>query len=286
MKKINKREWFAGISSLVTFLIVLRTLHDMQTAQGVGLYLSILGGYNSRVLFDVMVDVLGLVLLALLLLIPCFLLGFRNSESFFRLLAAYLALLPGVDLAALVHIFDPPGLFHLPQALVEGDVLNVFLAGMKEISPVLRLWLPIFFLLLMGDQMMERKGLKRWQIRILWFQIPLLLGVFLFPAISSFLAFAMQYLLLIVCFDIWEGWNKNLIQGMKRPNGHPYHDAEQSWNNDLIQGMKRPNGHPYHDAEQSWYNGYSNIRLWGMVLFGGFWLRGLYLMIEVMSIWE
>ena len=260
MKKIIKQEWLAGIFSLVTFLIVLRTLHDMQTAQGVGLYLSILGGYDSRILFDVLVDVLGLVLLALLLWIPCFLLGYRNSKSFFRLLAAYLALLPGVDLAALVHVFDPPGLFHLPQALVEGDVLNVFLTGMKEINPVLRLWLPIFCLLLMGDRMMERKGLKRWQIRILWFQIPLLLGVFLFPAISSFLAFVMQYLLLIVCFGIWEGWNSDLIQGKKRPDGHPYHDAEQSWN-------------------------HSRVRLWGMVLFGGFWLRGLYLMIEVMSKW-
>lgn len=240
MIKIIKREWFAVFFSLVTFLIVLRTLHDMQTAQGVGLYLSILGGYDSRVLFDIMVDVLGLALLALLLLIPCFLLGFRNAESFFRLLAAYLALLPGVDLAALVHIFDPPGLFHLSQVFVEGDVLNVFLTGMKEISPVLRLWFPIFCLLLMGNHMIGSQGLKSWQINILWFQIPLLLGVFLFPAISSFLAFVMQYLLLIVCFDIWEGW----------------------------------------------YKFYTNIHFWGMVLFGGFWLRGLYLMIEVMSVWE
>lgn len=240
MKKIIKREWFAGILSLATFMIILRTLHDMQTAQGVGLYLSVLGGSDSRVLFDAMVDVLGVVLLALLLFFPCFLLGRRNPESFFRLLAAYLALLPAVDLAALVHVFDPPGVFHLRQALVEGDILNVFLSGMKEMSPVLRLWLPVFCLLLMGNQMIGNRSLKRWQTMILRLQIPLLLGVFLFPTISSFLAFTMQYLLLIICFDIWEGWYQ--------------------------------------------YN--SNIHIWGMVLFGGFWLRGLYLMIEVMSIWE
>lgn len=240
MKKIIRREWLAAIFSLVTFIIILRTVHDMQTAQGVGLYLSILGGYDSRVLFDVMVDVLSMVLLALLLMIPCFLLDRRNMKSFFRLLAAYLALVPGVDLSAMVHIFDPPGMFHLRQALIEGDVLNVFLAGMKDISPVLRLWLPVFCLLLMGNQMIGNKSLKRWQNKILWIQIPLLLGVFLCPAISSFLAFVVQYLLLIVCFDIWEGW----------------------------------------------YKVYPNIHLWGTVLFGGFWLRGVYLMIEVMSIWE
>lgn len=129
MGKARWHEWFAGIMSLGTFLMILLTVHDMQTAQGVGLYLSMLGNYGSREIIDIIVDATSAVLLALLLAVPCFLMGRLNAESFFRLLAAYLALLPGVDLAAIVHIFDPPGIFSLSHALAEGDVLGAFSRG-------------------------------------------------------------------------------------------------------------------------------------------------------------
>lgn len=236
---MKKSTWFAGILIFGTFVMILLTLHDMQTAQGIGLYLSILGGYKSRIIFDILVDVLGIVLLAIGLFVPCFLLGRLKVNSLFRLLASYLALLPGVDLGRLVHIFDPPGVFSLRQSFVEGEFLTAFLAGMGEISPVLRLWLPILCLMFMGNRMIANTGIKRWVSNFFLIQIPLLLGVFLFPVIAPFLSFIMQYLLLIVCFDIWEGW----------------------------------------------YKVCSNIEIWGTILFGGLWLRGIYLMIEVMSIW-
>lgn len=240
MKTVKWSAWFAGILSLGTFLMVLMTVHDMQTAQGVGFYLSLSGNYSSRIIFDVIVDAMAIVLLALLLFVPCFLLGWLNAKSFFRLLAAYLALMPGVDLAVIVHIFDPPGIFVLSQALAEGDILGAFFLGMKEISAILRLWLPILCFLLMGNRFYGNKGLKRWQRSFLWLQIPLLLGVFLFPAFSFLLSFIMQYMLLLVCFDIWE----------------------------------------------KYYKIYSNMHGFGILIFGGFWLRGIYLMIEVMSVWK
>ena len=236
---MKKSTWFAGILVFGTFVIILMTLHDMQTAQGIGLYLSMLGGCNSRVIFDILVDVSGIVLLALGLFVPCILLDRLNVKSLFRLLASYLALLPGVDLGNLVHIFDPPGVFALRQSFADGEFLTAFLSGMREISPVLRLWLPVLCLMLMGNRMVTNTGLKRWENNFFWLQIPLLLGVFLFPAISPFLSFIMQYLLLIVCFDIWE----------------------------------------------ELYKGCSNIEIWDAILFGGLWLRGIYLMIEVMSAW-
>ena len=236
---MKKSTWFVSVLIFGTFVMILLTLHDMQTAQGIGIYLSMLGGYKSRTIFDVIVDVLGIALFALGLFVPCFLLNRLNAESYFRILAAYLALLPVVDLGGLVHIFDPPGVFALRQAIVEGEFLTAFLSGIGEISPVLRLWLPIMCLMLMGDRVIGNIGLKQWEINIFWIQIPLLLGVFLFPAISPSLSFIMQYLLLIVCFDIWEGW----------------------------------------------YSIYPNIKLLGAILFGVLWLRGVYIMIEVMSIW-
>lgn len=236
---MKKNTWFVGILLFGTFVVILLTLHDMQTAQGIGLYFSILGGYKSRIIFDIIVDVLGIVLLVIYLFVPCFLLSRLNTKSFFRLLAAYLALLPGVDLGRLVHIFDYPGVFTLRPAFVEGKFLTAFLSGMGEISPVLRLWLPILCLMLMGNRVIGNIELERWKINILWMQSPLFLGVFLFPAVSPLLSFIMQYLLLIVCFDIWEGW----------------------------------------------YEKCSNIKLLGVILFGGLWLRGMYLMIETMSMW-
>ena len=236
---MKKSTWLTGILVLATFVMILLTMHDMQTAQGVGLYLSILGGYKSRIIFDIIVDVLGMILLAIYLFVPCFLLGRLNIKSIFRLLAAYLALLPGVDLGKLVHIFDTSEAFSQGQPFVEGGFLASFLSGMREISPVLRLWLPVFCLMLIGNRIIGSIELKRWERNILWLQIPLLLGVFLFPSISPYLSFIMQYLLLIICFDIWERW----------------------------------------------YKVSSNIEKWGAILFGGLWLRGVYLMIEVMSKW-
>lgn len=238
---MKKNTWFVGILPFGTFVMILLTLHDMQTAQGIGLYFSILGGYKSRIIFDIIVDVLGIVLLVIYLFVPCFLLGRLNTKSFFRLLAAYLALLPGVDLGRLVHIFDNSGVFTLRQAFVEGKFLTAFFSVTGEMSPVFKLWLPILCLMLMGNRVIGSIELEQWKINIFWLQIPLFLGVFLFPVISPFLSFIMQYLLLIVCFDVWEEWYEIKVC--------------------------------------------SNIKLLGVILFGGLWLRGTYLMIETMSMW-
>lgn len=258
MKKKKKAGWIAVILSLATLIAVLMTVHDIQTAQGIGLYFSQLTvhdmqtaqgiglylpqfGYGgSRIVFDIMVDILAVTLLVLLLIVPCFLLCWFKPESFFRLLAASLALLPDVDLGRLVHIFDRPGPFALRQSVIEGDLLTAFFSGMKEMEPVLRLGIPILCLLLIGNHAAGRDFLKKWHKTILWCEIPLCLVVFLFPVIAPFLSFFMQYFLLIVCFDNWE----------------------------------------------QLYQDHSIMRRWGMVLFGGFWLKGVYLMIQAMSVWK
>ena len=60
--------------SIGALLLVLYTLHDMQTAEGAGLYLSILYGQSNRTPFDILVDIMGMLLLLALLLLPCLML--------------------------------------------------------------------------------------------------------------------------------------------------------------------------------------------------------------------
>lgn len=240
MKKKENAGWIAVFLSLATLIAVLMTVHDVQTAQGIGLYLSQFVLDGSRMVFDILVDTLAVTVLVLLLIVPCFFLSLLKPECFFRLLAVCLALLPEVDLGRLVHIFDQPGPFALQQSIIEGDVLAAFFYGMKEMEPVLQLGIPVLCLLLIGNHAAGKNFMKKWYKTILWYEIPLCLGVFLFPVIAPFLSFFMQYFLLIVCFDSWE----------------------------------------------QWYQEHLIMRRWGMVLFGGFWLRSVYLMIQAMSVWK
>lgn len=233
-------KWAMILLCGVSFLAAAAGLHDMQTAQGVGLYFAMLAGGAQRKWFDLAVDVLGLGGLFLLLLLPCLALRRRNVFSFWRLFAGYLALLPGVNLAGLVHLFDPPGIFALREAFREGRILWGLLEGIGEFSPFLKTGLPFGCLLLLGRWAGGgATGLKRWQKRLLSVCGILLLCAVLFPAPAPFCAYAAQYLLLLIGFDIWE---------------------------ELWESAPR-------------------LQVWGMLLFAGFWLRGIWMILEVMSVY-
>lgn len=198
-----KGNWIIIGIIFVTFILAFLCLNDMQTAEGVGLYLTLLLGLPERTWMDWIVNVLGILCLFLLLFCPCVFLKRRNVGSFLRLMTAYLALMPTVSLAGLVHIFDAPGPLSLQEDFLQGNILKGFFDGIRNLMPVLRIGLPLLCLLLAEEKSVT--GAKGVRYRII---CPVLLllsaGIILFPVLSPFLAHMLQYLLLLLCFEAWE----------------------------------------------------------------------------------
>ena len=70
-KGLRKRyaEWIQALSALLLIAMAGLTLHDMQTAEGAGLYLAIKAGAEDRRMYDFAVDAAGMLCLLLLLLL-------------------------------------------------------------------------------------------------------------------------------------------------------------------------------------------------------------------------
>ena len=126
--------------------LALLTLHDMQTAEGTGLYLAFQAGTRERGPYDLLVDLAGMMCLAGLVLLPCILLKQREPESFFRFLAAYLAFLPTVSTAALVHLLDGTEDIVIRQSLLEGNLPEALREGTAGIIPLLQVGVPVLVL--------------------------------------------------------------------------------------------------------------------------------------------
>ncbi len=254
------------------------TLHDMQTAEGTGLYLAICAGQKNRIPFDLLVDLLGLSGLAGAVFLPC-LIGRRlHADSFLRLLCAYIAFLPVVSTASLVHFLDGTTPVLLRDSLLDGRIGTALLEGLKGPAPLLGTGLPV--LVLAGAALKGGQAGGRWtapaesgkaapgcvtasaapgsafpergeapaegrkisagMYGFLTVQVLLLAGGILFPALEEQCWYLICYCLLLYGFFLWE---KILDR-------------------------------------------YSGLRTWGWLLFGLFALRGVDRMIEVMSVYH
>ena len=105
-KKIKNLNILFLIPILGLFLLAYLTLHDLATAQGIGLYLALLQGQEERGRFDLLVDVVGMLLLLTVLVLPCILLKHQRTDSLLRLMTVYFAMLPSIGMGTLVHLFD------------------------------------------------------------------------------------------------------------------------------------------------------------------------------------
>lgn len=78
------------------------SLHDMQVSEGIGLYFAIKLGKNDRRIFDILADMVVLIGFFLLTWIP-FRSVKKTPEHFFRIMVSYLALMPGISTAHILH---------------------------------------------------------------------------------------------------------------------------------------------------------------------------------------
>lgn len=139
-------EWIQALSALLLIAMAGLTLHDMQTAEGAGLYLAIKAGAEDRRMYDFAVDAAGMLCLLMLLLLPCLLQKRLRPAPFLRFASASLAFLPVVSMALLVHLADGTEEMALRQAISMGQPGAALLEWLGELLPALSAGLPVLIL--------------------------------------------------------------------------------------------------------------------------------------------
>ncbi len=277
-KGLRKRyaEWIQALSALLLIAMAGLTLHDMQTAEGAGLYLAIKAGAEDRRMYDFAVDAAGMLCLLMLLLLPCLLQKRLRPAPFLRFASASLAFLPVTSMALLVHLADGTEEMALRQAISMGQPGAALLEWLGELLPALSVGLPVLILAFgmvragsaeelagravsvedlaekaenpenlagkaEGAGSSEKTRPHPWLPRAAGLAALALSAVsLLFPALSDICVYLIVYLLLAAAFSLWE----------------KLHDA-----------------HP-------------GLNAWGWILFGGFWLRAVERMLEIMSVYH
>lgn len=193
-KKICSFNGFYLIPILGLFMMAYYTLHDLATAQGIGLYLAILQGNDNRTGFDMAVDIIGMLLLVTVLVAPCMVLKHKKAESLLRLMLVYFGIMPSLSMGMMVHLFD-------------GHKLNVlafdWLINLNILFSFLQLIIPLLVVLV---YFYKQKGfvVQKWHMCFLYSLIVFGAGVLFLPELSEILLQASYYLLLLVAFDWWE----------------------------------------------------------------------------------
>ena len=181
-------------------LSCLCAFHDMQTAEGVGLYFSLKMGMEQRIWLDVAVDVLGMAALAVLVYLPCRCFGHGTSGAYLRLLIGYLAVVPQLSLAKVIHLFGAEE----PLFLGGMSLREVVLSGIANVIPFLQIWVPLFVLLYGIASVREGFSLNRVHKGLLTFMVIVLLWMLVCPSMENLLLYVSGYLGLLVAFDCWE----------------------------------------------------------------------------------
>ena len=135
MKKIlGNRNCYIIILMLLQLVLAIKTWHDVAVAQGAGLYYAMQVGSQDRLPYDIIVDICGLVGYLIAIILPPVLLARKSLKALFRFEAAYLAFMPFLYPAMLVHLFDGHSLL-----AVEFDLFwnaNLLFSFVREVVPL------------------------------------------------------------------------------------------------------------------------------------------------------
>ncbi len=185
---------------LCLFLVCLYALHDVQTAEGIGLFFSRQLGMDSRTLVDLLVDGICIAALVLLVYLPCRLLRFTSMASFGRLLVVYLAVVPSLSLAEVLRLFRPGEMIYLwDMALGEALWKWVHSAG-----TFLQIWVPVMIVLVAVREYTGVKTDDSWH-KVIWVAIALLLLIlFAVPTAENMILYLCGYLGVLPAFACWE----------------------------------------------------------------------------------
>lgn len=195
MAKIRmNRKYIFVMLLMLQLLLVCVTIHDVGTAQGIGLYFTLKNGSVPKLVYDLLVDFCGTLLYVAVLLVPFMLLKHHGVEALLRLATIYLAFMPRLDMAWLVHVFDGRYLFEF--AFDWDNTTTLLSTFIREVIPILVILFVVY----------KRNGcqMKRWHKLLLMLEVPIGIGMFVLPVVSPIFFHCSYYLLVILAFDWWE----------------------------------------------------------------------------------
>ncbi|MCM1118235.1 MAG: hypothetical protein NC543_02600 [bacterium] len=186
-----------------TFLMACIALHDRQTAEGVGLYFAIALQREDRLVFDLLVDGLGAAALLLLVTVPCAVGRADKLMKICLLLVAFVALMPAVSPASLLHLFSNPDNYRICKGVKE------LMTSASLLAPAAGGYLPVFCLLLAAGRLHGSGRISVRQRVFLVAQPALAVLALMFPGFAPHLSFVMQYLFLLAVFEAWGRLHEN-----------------------------------------------------------------------------
>lgn len=202
LKQTNKTAYLLYTPALLILLaLALLAFHDVQTAQGVGLYYAYKTGYDNRFPFDLLVDCIGGFFIIILILIPVILLKKGKIDSVFRFSLLFFAMASFINPASIVHIVSNLCNLAIRTSLVNGNIGAGLIDGLSGSLEYLWIELPLFALTLMMNKQNKNYVAKMWKKIFLVFAFICLICFVLFPSIAEYTLFLMNYAVLIVIFD-------------------------------------------------------------------------------------
>lgn len=192
--------------------------HDIQIAQGAGLYLSGKYGSNDRVPFDVLMDFIGGLGLLVSILCPTLLLKKRTPDALLRFITIFLALVPLINPGNLVHIASHLSNWQIRETLSNSNFFQEFIIVLSEPMKLLVWELPPLILALMLHTNHSEHKIKTWQKIMFAISTICLTLYLLFPGFQEYTLFLMHYPIIIVLFyELEKLWEKNLSANKKTP---------------------------------------------------------------------
>lgn len=199
---------------LCMFGCCLYTVHDMQTAEGIGLFFSMQLGMSSRTIMDIVVDALCIGVLALLIYLPCQLLGYKSLTAYCRLLIVYLAAVPSLSLAKVLQLFREDEVLFLWDC----DLLSGVWQWFYGIAGFLQVWVPLLVLLYAFAGEKCRFLSVKWHKIVLLAECVLIVILLCVPTAENLILYLCGYMGLLLAFDCWE----TLLRENKTPEKWSY----------------------------------------------------------------
>lgn len=201
----NQQNRIKSISAILLVLLLfgfaMIAYHDLQIAQGAGLYLAAELGHPSRAPFDLLMDVLGGLSIIICIIIPPLLLKKRTAEAILHFTIYFLALSSIIQPGNLVHITSQFTNWELRQELFSGNFAGELIVHLTEPLAVLLLEVPLIIVFFTVNKNVTSRSLSVWKKILLWISLLLPVMFVLFPGFHEYTLFVLHYFLLIILFD-------------------------------------------------------------------------------------
>ena len=185
-----------AVSIFLTALLAIAfvySIHDAQTATGVGYFFCLKAGSDQRIVFDIIVDAAYTIIAALLVIIPLIRYKYMNIGAACRFFVIFTALMQIVSPDYVIEIFRAEAYKSNP------GFPSMLLTSVSDL-------IPSIIVLILASSLSYIKGMKRGSTSFIWI-IPSLLLLALgmiVPGLYPVIMFMLKYLTTVLIFDILE----------------------------------------------------------------------------------